>query len=80
MKLVLRYPLVAGTVLVLLAVAVLLASGQPVVARFAASGYALAVAVYLSVGMLRRLRQGNWGIDILGWARRLPAPAALPVI
>ncbi|MBP1233894.1 heavy metal translocating P-type ATPase [Arthrobacter sp. PvP102] len=65
MKLVLRYPLVAGTVLALLAVAVLLASGQPVIARFAASGYALAVAAYLSVGMLRRLRQGHWGIDIL---------------
>ncbi|MEK0157353.1 heavy metal translocating P-type ATPase [Arthrobacter oryzae] len=65
MKLVLRYPLVAGTVLALLAVAVLLTSGQPVIARFAASGYALAVAAYLSLGMLRRLRQGHWGIDIL---------------
>ncbi|WP_245199926.1 MULTISPECIES: heavy metal translocating P-type ATPase [Micrococcaceae] len=49
----------------LLAVAVLVTSGQPVIARFAASGYALAVAAYLSLGMLRRLRQGHWGIDIL---------------
>lgn len=65
MKLVLRYPLVAGTVMALLAVAVLVTSGQPVIARFAASGYALAVAAYLSLGMLRRLRQGHWGIDIL---------------
>ncbi|KIS29082.1 cobalt ABC transporter ATP-binding protein [Arthrobacter sp. SPG23] len=65
MKLVLRYPLVAGTVLALLAVVVLLASGQPLIARFAASGYALAVAAYLSVGMIQRLRNGHWGIDIL---------------
>ncbi|MEO5320354.1 heavy metal translocating P-type ATPase [Arthrobacter sp. CC3] len=65
MKLVLRYPLVAGTVLALMAVAVLVMSGQPVVAQLAASGYALAVAAYLSVGMIRRLRGGHWGIDIL---------------
>ncbi|WP_254678807.1 heavy metal translocating P-type ATPase [Arthrobacter sp. 24S4-2] len=65
MKLFLRYPLVAGTVLALLAVAVLLMSGQPAIAQLAASGYALAVAAYLSVGMVRRLRSGHWGIDIL---------------
>lgn len=65
MKLVLRYPLVAGTVLALLGVAVLLLSGQPSIAQLAASGYALAVAAYLSVGMVRRLRSGHWGIDIL---------------
>jgi heavy metal translocating P-type ATPase len=65
MKLVLRYPLVTGTVLALAAVAVLLMSGQPAIAQLAASGYALAVAAYLSVGMVRRLRSGHWGIDIL---------------
>ncbi|WP_454699885.1 heavy metal translocating P-type ATPase [Arthrobacter humicola] len=64
-KLVLRYPLVTGTVLALMAVAVLVMSGQPVIAQLAASGYALAVAAYLSVGMIRRLRSGHWGIDIL---------------
>lgn len=64
-KLVLRYPLVVGTVLALMAVAVLLMSGQPAIAQLAASGYALAVAAYLSVGMVRRLRTGHWGIDIL---------------
>ena len=65
MKLVFRYPLVTGTVLALAAVAVLLMSGQPAIAQLAASGYALAVAAYLSVGMIRRLRSGHWGIDIL---------------
>ncbi len=65
MKIVLRYPLVAGTVAALLAVIVLLLSGQPGVARLAASAYALAVAFYLAVGMVRRLLGGRWGIDIL---------------
>lgn len=65
MKLVLRYPLVAGTIPALLGVAILLMSGQPLISQVAASLYALAVAVYLSVGMIRRLRSGHWGIDIL---------------
>ena len=65
MKIALRYPLVAGTVVALLAVVVLLAGGQEDVARIAASIYALAVAAYLAVGMVRRLLGGQWGIDIL---------------
>ena len=65
MKIVLRYPLVAGTVAVLLAVILLLVSGQDGIARIAASIYALAVAAYLAVGMVRRLVGGQWGIDIL---------------
>ncbi len=65
MKIALRYPLVAGTVAALLAVVLLLAWGQDSVARIAASIYALAVAAYLAVGMVRRLIGGQWGIDIL---------------
>ena len=65
MKFVLRYPLVAGTLVVLLAVLVLLFSGQEGIARAAASVYALAVAAYLAVGMARRLAGGQFGIDIL---------------
>jgi heavy metal translocating P-type ATPase len=64
-KFVLRYPLVAGTLLVLLAVLVLQLYGQEGIARVAASLYALAVAAYLTVGMARRLAGGQWGIDIL---------------
>jgi len=64
-KLLLRYPLVAGTMAALLAVLVLLLSGQPLIAQIAASIYALAVAAYLAVGMVRRLMGGQWGIDIL---------------
>ncbi|MDQ0754483.1 heavy metal translocating P-type ATPase [Arthrobacter sp. B3I4] len=65
MKRLLRYPLVAGTVAALLAVVLLLASGQDGIARVGASIYALAVAAYLAVGMIRRLVGGHWGIDIL---------------
>jgi heavy metal translocating P-type ATPase len=64
-KIALRYPLVTGTVAALLAVILLLASGQEAIARIAASIYALAVAAYLAVGMVRRLVGGQWGIDIL---------------
>ncbi len=65
MKIVLRYPLVAGTVAALLAVVLLLVSGQEGIAQITASIYALAVAAYLAVGMARRLMGGQWGIDIL---------------
>ena len=65
MKLLLRYPLVAGTIAALLAVLILLLSGQPLIAQISASIYALAVAAYLAVGMVRRLMGGQWGIDIL---------------
>jgi len=64
-KLLLRYPLVAGTIAALLAVLVLLLSGQPLIAQITASVYALAVAAYMAVGMARRLMGGQWGIDIL---------------
>jgi heavy metal translocating P-type ATPase len=56
---------VAGTLVALLAVLILLVSGQPLIAQIAASIYALAVAAYLAVGMARRLAGGQWGIDIL---------------
>lgn len=65
MKTLLRYPLVAGTLAVLLAVILLMVSGQEGIARWTASLYALAVAAYLAVGMVRRLMGGTWGIDIL---------------
>ncbi len=65
MKSLFRYPLVAGTIAALLAVVLLLVSGQDGIARIAASIYALAVAAYLAVGMIRRLIGGHWGIDIL---------------
>jgi heavy metal translocating P-type ATPase len=64
-KFVPRYPLVAGTLVALLAVLALVAAGQEGIARIAASAYALAVAAYLAIGMARRLASGQFGIDIL---------------
>jgi heavy metal translocating P-type ATPase len=64
-KFVLRYPLVAGTLVALLAVLALVAAGQEGIARVAASAYALAVAAYLAIGMARKLAGGQFGIDIL---------------
>jgi cation transport ATPase len=64
-KFVLRYPLVAGTLVALLAVVATWAVGQEGIAQVAASAYALTVAAYLAFGMARRLAAGQWGIDIL---------------
>ncbi|HEY8295296.1 MAG TPA: heavy metal translocating P-type ATPase, partial [Micrococcaceae bacterium] len=60
-----RYPTVAATVLAGVAVAVLLIAGQPTAARGLASIFALAVAAYKTVGMVRDIVHGRWGIDLL---------------
>lgn len=60
-----RYPLVAGTIAAFLATVALLRVGPGGAAQILASLYALAVAFHLGTGMLRRIRGGRWGIDIL---------------
>ncbi|QHK22160.1 cadmium-translocating P-type ATPase [Pseudarthrobacter psychrotolerans] len=60
-----RFPLVASTVLAGACVAVLLFSGQPAAAQGAASAYSLAVAALRTVSMVRGLLRGRWGIDLL---------------
>lgn len=60
-----RYPVVALTILVGLAVTVLLLSGADSAARWVASIFALAVAAHQSIGMVRDIMRGHWGIDIL---------------
>lgn len=60
-----RYPVVALTVLVGLAVTILLLSGADSAARWVASIFALAVAAHQSIGMVRDIMRGHWGIDIL---------------
>jgi heavy metal translocating P-type ATPase len=60
-----RYPLVAGTIAAFLVTVALLGIGSGEAARIVASVYALAVAFRLGVGMMRRIRSGHWGIDIL---------------
>ncbi|MFD1846637.1 heavy metal translocating P-type ATPase [Arthrobacter flavus] len=63
-----RFPLVSATLFVGVGVAVLLLSGQPAAAQLAASGYALAVAVFRAVTMVRGLFHGRLGIDLLAVA------------
>lgn len=60
-----RYPLVAVTLAVGLLTASLGAAGQPVVARWVGSAWALLVAARLAVAMVRELRAGRWGVDLL---------------
>ena len=43
----------------------LLGAGQPVPARWVASVMALSIAAIVSVGMVKDLMKGHWGIDIL---------------
>lgn len=60
-----RYPLVALTGLVLLLTALLLLSGLEQSARLLASGYAAGAAAVRAWSMVRSLREGRWGIDVL---------------
>src|SRR6478736_2780299 len=60
-----RYPVVALTCVVLLATLVLLQSGLELQVRILASGYAAVIVVLRAGGMVRALREGRWGIDLL---------------
>lgn len=60
-----RYPIVVATLLVLAIVIMLLVTGQPSAAQWLASVFALGVAAHTSVGMVKDVLRGNWGIDIL---------------
>ncbi|WP_308292618.1 hypothetical protein [Pseudarthrobacter cellobiosi] len=60
-----RFPLVAGTVVAGAAVAVLLAAGQESAAQWMTSAYALLLAIFRSGSMVKALRNGRWGIDLL---------------
>ncbi len=60
-----RFPLVAATMLAGTCVGLMLGLGQPAAAQTTATIYALAVAGYRAVSMLRDLFRGRWGIDLL---------------
>lgn len=59
------YPWVIATLTALVVTLTLLAIGQPVLARWVASAMALSIAAIVSVGMVKDLLKGHWGIDIL---------------
>ncbi|MCQ1948832.1 heavy metal translocating P-type ATPase [Arthrobacter sp. zg-Y859] len=60
-----RYPLVFATLLIGLAVLALLAVDAGTAAAWTASLYAGAVALQTAAGMVRNIRAGKWGLDIL---------------
>ncbi len=60
-----RYPIVVATVLVAVLVVALLLTGHATAAQWLASAFALGAAGLTSVGMVRDIMRGNWGIDIL---------------
>lgn len=60
-----RYPMVAATLFVGVGGLLLLAFGQAVVSGWLVSVYALAVAAWQASHMIRDLRQGTFGLDVL---------------
>ncbi|MBP3035495.1 heavy metal translocating P-type ATPase [Arthrobacter sp. zg-ZUI100] len=60
-----RYRAVAATVVVGLAVFALLAAGLPTAAAWLANAYVLVIAAVTAAGMIRDIRRGHWGLDIL---------------
>ena len=60
-----RYPLVAAVVAVGLAVLGLLGAGLEPVAAWTASLFVLGVVLWTAVGMVRDIRAGHYGLDIL---------------
>ncbi|MDJ0456671.1 heavy metal translocating P-type ATPase [Arthrobacter sp. NQ7] len=60
-----RYPGVALTCLALALTLVLLQAGLDLQVRTLASGYAAVIVLVRAAGMVRSLRAGRWGIDLL---------------
>ena len=60
-----RYPWVLATLVVVALTLGLHLAGAEDPARWIASAYALVVAAWTSVGMVRDLMRGHWGVDIL---------------
>ena len=65
MKLVKRYPLVAGTLFVAIVTLGLALSPLSWLAIWVAGAWSVAVALRSAISMVRSLRKGTWGIDIL---------------
>ncbi|GAA4050725.1 heavy metal translocating P-type ATPase [Agromyces indicus] len=64
-RLVRRYPVVALTVAIGLVGAVLALAGAGWLVAWIFTGYALAIAAWQAVGMVRDLLRGHWGLDVL---------------
>lgn len=60
-----RYPLVTATLVVLIVVIGLVLGDLEVLARWIASLYVVGMVLWTSVGMVKDLLRGHWGLDIL---------------
>ncbi|MBG0740642.1 cadmium-translocating P-type ATPase [Paeniglutamicibacter antarcticus] len=60
-----RYPIIAATFVAGVVVTSLLLAGNTGTARWSASVFALCVAAYRTVGMVRDIAHGRWGVDLL---------------
>ena len=60
-----RYPVVAATLAVGVVGLVLLAAGQTTISAWLVGGYALAIAAWQAVSMVRDLVRGHFGLDVL---------------
>ncbi|MBD7994621.1 cadmium-translocating P-type ATPase [Arthrobacter sp. Sa2CUA1] len=60
-----RYPVVAATVVVIAVVLLLLGAGADTTAQWIATLFTLGVVGLTSVGMVRDILRGHWGLDIL---------------
>lgn len=60
-----RYPVFASTIVLAIIGAVLALTGLEEAARWIISIFALAIAAKESVGMVRSILKGSWGIDVL---------------
>ena len=64
-RLIRRYPVVAATLAIGMLGIVLALAGQEWLVAWTFSAYALAVAAWQAVGMVRDILRGHWGLDIL---------------
>ncbi|MEK7663507.1 MAG: heavy metal translocating P-type ATPase, partial [Actinomycetota bacterium] len=60
-----RYPVFASTIVLAIIGGVLALTGLEEAARWVISIFALAIAAKESVGMVRSILKGGWGIDVL---------------
>jgi len=60
-----HYPVIAATIAVGVAGLLLLVANQPTLSYWLVGGYALAIAAWQAVSMIKDLLRGNFGLDVL---------------
>ena len=60
-----KYPIVAATIVVLATVLMLEGAGQSTIGRWIATIYVVGIIVWTAIGMIRDILRGHFGLDIL---------------